>query len=50
MYKAIRQIIIAEPNQKLIVHAENGLTINEMEKINIITNFFRNMFQKESQE
>ncbi len=50
MYKTIGEIRIIEPKKKVIVHGENGLAVNEKEQINIITNFFRNMFQKDSHE
>ena len=50
MYHAIRALKVCEPKKKITVQGEHGLVTNEKEQTEIITEFFQNMFHKDTEE
>jgi hypothetical protein len=49
MYQVVRQLQ-AKNKKKIMVQAEDGLTANEKKQIEIITNYFRDVFRKDTEE
>ena len=48
MYKAIRSIIITDPQKQLLIDGKDGKTTDETEQVKIITDHFRNTLYDET--